>query len=348
MRASRSSQTAILTAVLVLAVIHPASAAVDNANILNNVINLYRTASANWAGVIQDAATRLFWSLAVISLVWTFGTMALRKADIGEFFAEFIRFIVFTGFYLWLLTNGPQFASSIMNSMAQLGTQAGGNPSSPSGIVDTGFSIMQQYFDAANACSWTQYGLSVMLFFIGILIVVALALVAINLVLLQVAAWFLAYAGIFYLGFGGSRWTSEFSIGYFKTVVNIGVQLLALILIAALGNTFMQNLTTQMANDTATLQDGVVVLISAMLLVALSLKIPPLLGGIITGVHHAGNIATVGAASVAQFIWSLNRMSDSFVSGSNGSRGGGATSSVREAVSKGTNQQGTKARPPSP
>jgi type IV secretory pathway TrbL component len=68
---------------------------------------------------------------------------------------------------------------------------------------------------------------------------------------------------------------------------------LALILIAALGNTFMQNLTTQMANDTATLQDGVVVLISAMLLVALSLKIPLLLGGIITGVHHAGNIATV-------------------------------------------------------
>ena len=131
-------------------------------------------------------------------------------------------------------------------------------------------------------------------------------------------------------------------------MVNIGVQLLALILIAALGNTFMQNLTTQMANDTATLQDGVVVLISAMLLVALSLKIPPLLGGIITGVHHAGNIATVGAASVAQFIWSLNRMSDSFASGSNGSRGGGATSSVREAVSKGTNQQGTKARLPSP
>jgi type IV secretory pathway TrbL component len=107
LRVSRSSQTAVLTAVLVFAVIHPASAAVDNANILNNVINLYRTASAHWAGVIQDAATRLFWSLAAISIVWTFGTMALRKADIGEFFAEFIRFIVFTGFYLWLLTNGP-------------------------------------------------------------------------------------------------------------------------------------------------------------------------------------------------------------------------------------------------
>jgi type IV secretion system protein TrbL len=189
---------------------------VDNANTLNNVVDLYRTASAEWAVAIEDAATRLFWSLAVISMVWTFGIMALRKADIGEFFVEFIRFIVFTGFYFWLLTNGPHFASSIIKSMTQLATQAGGVPGSPSGIVDTGFSIMHQYFDAANACSWTQYGLSVMLFFIGILIVVALALIAINVVLLKVAAWFLAYAGILYLGFGGARWTSDFSIGYFK------------------------------------------------------------------------------------------------------------------------------------
>ena len=33
--------------------------------------------------------------------------MALRKADLAEFFAEFCRFILFFGFYLWLLRNGP-------------------------------------------------------------------------------------------------------------------------------------------------------------------------------------------------------------------------------------------------
>ncbi|MFX9799532.1 type IV secretion system protein, partial [Acinetobacter baumannii] len=78
-----------------------------------------------------------------ISLVFTFGFMALRKADIGEFFAEFIRFILFFGFFLWLLRYGPTFANSIIQSLARLGEQASGVASvTPSGIVDIGFMIL--------------------------------------------------------------------------------------------------------------------------------------------------------------------------------------------------------------
>jgi type IV secretion system protein TrbL len=50
-------------------------------------------------------------------MVWTFGMMLLRKADIGDFFAEFTRFIIFTGFYFWLLTNavsGHNIAGTII------------------------------------------------------------------------------------------------------------------------------------------------------------------------------------------------------------------------------------------
>ena len=67
-----------------------------------------KTNASLWASIIESVATRLFWTLALISMVWTFGMMALRKADIGEFFAELIRFTVFTGFFWWLLINGPE------------------------------------------------------------------------------------------------------------------------------------------------------------------------------------------------------------------------------------------------
>jgi type IV secretory pathway TrbL component len=40
----------------------------------------------------MDHASWLSWALVVISMVWTFGMMALRKADI----AEFVRFIITT------------------------------------------------------------------------------------------------------------------------------------------------------------------------------------------------------------------------------------------------------------
>ena len=83
-----------------------AHAAIDNAGVFDSVLDRYQAAASGWAGVITTAATWLFWTLVVISMVWTFGMMALRKADIGEFFAEFVRFTIFTGFFWWALTNG--------------------------------------------------------------------------------------------------------------------------------------------------------------------------------------------------------------------------------------------------
>lgn len=106
-----------------------AQAAIDNAGVLDNVLNRYSAAASGWAGFITARATWLFWTLAVISMVWTFGFMALRKADIGEFYAEFIRFTIFTGFFWWLLTNGPNFATDIMSSLRTIAGSASGTGS---------------------------------------------------------------------------------------------------------------------------------------------------------------------------------------------------------------------------
>ncbi len=106
-------------------------------------------------GSSPTAATWLFWTLVVISMVWTFGMMALRKADIGQFFAEFVRFTIFTGFFWWALTNGPNFASSIYASLRQLAGNATGlgNALSPSGIVDVGFAIFDKVMDQSSVWS---------------------------------------------------------------------------------------------------------------------------------------------------------------------------------------------------
>lgn len=103
---SRQTATILLCVALSLASFE-ASAAIDNSGILDQVLARYYAAASTWGGVISAAASRLFWSLATISMVWTFGQLALRKADIAEFFGEFIKFTVFTGFFWWLLMNGP-------------------------------------------------------------------------------------------------------------------------------------------------------------------------------------------------------------------------------------------------
>jgi len=65
-------------------------------------------------------------------------------------------------------------------------------------------------------------------------ILIILALIGINMVLLLVSDWILAYAGTFFLGFGGSLWTSEIAINYYKTVFGVAVSLFAMVLLVGI------------------------------------------------------------------------------------------------------------------
>jgi type IV secretion system protein TrbL len=103
-----------------------AAAAINNAGVLDNVLARYQAQATTWGATVLAHATFLFWALATISMVWTMGLMILRRADLGEFYAEFIRFIVFTGLFWWLLSNGPAMAVSVINSLRQIGGEATG------------------------------------------------------------------------------------------------------------------------------------------------------------------------------------------------------------------------------
>jgi len=62
-----------------------ASAQLTNQGMLDQVVMGFATRATAWQTVVMDAAMYLFWTLGTISLVITFGFMALRKADIGDF-----------------------------------------------------------------------------------------------------------------------------------------------------------------------------------------------------------------------------------------------------------------------
>ena len=61
-----------------------AQAEINNAGVLDNVLARYAAAASAWAGVITARASFLFWTLAVISMVWTFGMLALRRASMPK------------------------------------------------------------------------------------------------------------------------------------------------------------------------------------------------------------------------------------------------------------------------
>jgi len=176
-----------------------ASAALETSGVLNDVGTRFLNERSTWGAKITEYATWLFWTLVVISMVWTFGMMALRKADIGEFFAEFVRFTIFTGFFWWLLINGPNYAMDIINSLRTIGAEAAGLPRelNPSTPISIAFDIIAK---AAKSYSVTSPIDNLSIFLTTLAILACMAVVAANVLLALVTAWVLAYAGVFVLG----------------------------------------------------------------------------------------------------------------------------------------------------
>lgn len=282
--------------------------------VLNDVTNRFYTQSAAWGTVITGYASWLFWVLVTISMVWTFGMMALRKADIGELFAEFVKFTITTGFFWWLLSNGPAMAVSIITSMQEIGARSAGgaiglDSLTPSSPISLGLNIVKKAF---AALSWVHPIDNLAIVIVSAIILLCLCVVAANILIVLVNAWVMAYAGIFILGFGGSRWTSDMAIGYFKAMLGVGMELMTMTLLVGIAisvvNGFYANL------DGSSLYELMIVLCVCAVLALLINKIPARLAGLAGGGSGAGvgvgtfmggmamaasAVATGGAAAVA-------------------------------------------------
>jgi type IV secretion system protein TrbL len=274
-----------------------------NQSVLDQVVYKFWTKVKAWQNIIQGAAERLFWTLVMISMVWTFGMMLLRKADIGDFFAEFTRFIIFTGFYFWLLTNavsGHNIAGTIIDSMQQLGGTAAGLPSGSShtSIVNTGILIWNQSINNLNILDPID---SLIGLIMSLIILIILTVIAVNMLLLLISSWVLMYAGIFLLGFGGARWTSDIAINYFKTVLGVGIQLFVMLLIVGIGSDLLSSFYAKMGKNVMNYEELAVMLIFTIAFFVLISRLPPLLAGIITG-SSIGSSAGIGSYSAGNFM----------------------------------------------
>ena len=260
---------------------HAAESRMDSADLFDGILTMFNTTAHTWSHTILNYASWMFWVLALISMVWTFGFMALQKADIQEFFREMLKFIVTLGFFFWLLINGPSIASSIIESLRQLAASASGLSShiSPSSIVDVGFDIVSKAID--NSSIWSPAATTVGLIVAGIILVI-LTLVAMNMLIILISGWIITYAGVFLLGFGGGRWTQDIAINYYRSILGIALQAFAMVLIIGIGKSFIDQYYALMSKDILLKEMFIMLAVSIVLLVLIN-KIPPMLAGLVHG-----------------------------------------------------------------
>jgi type IV secretory pathway TrbL component len=112
-----------------------------------------------------------------------------------------------------------------------------------------------------------------------------------------VSAWIVLYAGLIFLGFGGCRWTSDMAINYYRTVLGIGVSLMTMKLIVAIGVRYLHDLVASTSTTLDAAQLGII-MVAAIILAVISHRLPHIVAGMVVGGGHNGAIGGVGVMTL--------------------------------------------------
>lgn len=271
----------------------PATAHADlsNKGVLDDALQRFRRVAEGWGDASAQAAAAIFWSLAVVSLAWTMAELLLKRADAVEILNEFFRFVLFVSFWAFMLDHGPEHARMIVDAFYDLGNAtAHRNSTVPSDIVDVGFFFLGDVLQQSSILSPVDSAISILL---AICVLVTLTLVAANLLVVLVSCWFVAYGGLVILGFGSAKWTNDMARNYYRTMLSLGLEVFALILLVGAGEKMLMDYYQQLDGDVS-LQEQAAFLVVALLLRAMVNRVPQLVGGLVTG-SSAG--AAVGSGT---------------------------------------------------
>jgi P-type conjugative transfer protein TrbL len=320
---------------------------------IDQLLQKFSSAAKGWSAVILRAATSLFWLLAGISVSWTLITLIFKRADLLEIGAELVRFIMTTGLFFWMLTNGPQFAQAIIGSLWQLGGQAagGGNAIYPGDLITLGMQVM---LNSSAQLAWLMVAPAAGVPFVfAVVILILCALIAVNMILLLASAWVVLYAGVIFLGFGGCRWTSDIAINYYRTVLGVGVSLLVMQLVIGIGQQFLQGLVNT-AEAHPDIPGMATLMIATLIIAVLAHRLPSLVSNIAIGSGHHGGIGTLGFMSAVGAAMAASSIARSIAGaagpiGAVGAAGMAAGDKIMERISAATGGgNGNGSTPPVP
>src|SRR5438093_4394621 len=208
-----------------------------SSTILNDIVRDYESISAAWFTALFPIAQAVFWVLALIELVWAAMWWAVDREDGLGVLTALLRKVVAVGFFYALLLNGGTWIPAVVSGFRQAGASASSLPDlNPTGVFDQGLVLANAMLNAVEGLGLLE-GLfaSLVAALTALVVVVAFAIIAAQLLVALVESFIVIGAGILLLGFAGSRWTKFFTERYLSYVASVGVKLFVLYLIMGVG-----------------------------------------------------------------------------------------------------------------
>jgi type IV secretion system protein TrbL len=190
-----------------------------------------------WETNIFGYAKDLFALLAIIELGWTAALLVLEGAGLQTWVFRFIRSAMAILAFYTILLYGNQWFPAVISSFTQIGANAAGISSiSPTQVFVQGLKIAGTMMAAASDSGFLLHmgsGLTIIL--CALVILLCWALVTLSLILTWVESYVALSVAYIMLGMGGSRWTREYVSRYIGLVISVGLKILTLYCIIAVG-----------------------------------------------------------------------------------------------------------------
>lgn len=268
----------------------------SGAGTLTDVANAYKVTSAGWISTALGYAHHLFFALVAIELAWTAITYLVQRDSLSDFVSQLVLKLMGVFFFLALLQNAPKWIPDIIDSFSHAGaTIAGGVVLDPSTTFGQGLQLAKSMLGTINNPNFFTAMLAVLISVLcAIGVVVAFAVVAGQLMVTLIESYIVVSAGIFFLGFSGSRWTLPFSEKYVAYAISVGIKLFMLYLIVGLGQTLASQWSALFTPGVIAAPDIYIgVAGSALIFMLLGWQIPSLAASLMNG----SPLMTLGTAA---------------------------------------------------
>jgi type IV secretion system protein TrbL len=195
--------------------------------------------STVWFTSISPFAFEIFWALAGLEMAFLGWTLwrTWNGQDIRSVIFTATNKILMIGMFLALLMNAGTWMGAIINSFVQIGKAASGVPSiAPSVVLLQGFKIFGKLlWEAFKHGLMADIATAHALVFAGTVIIACFLVITIQFIIAKVQTFVALGAGVLFLGFGGSGYTSSYVERYFAYSFGAGIRLMMMYLLIGAG-----------------------------------------------------------------------------------------------------------------
>lgn len=283
-------------------------------NILDDIGQTYYNASSAWEASLFTIAKHMFLKLALLEILWFGIWWTIEKDDPRQFFTSLLRKIMGLLFFWAILLNFDTWIPAIIDGFSQAGQTAGGTGAlTPSTVLDRGMEVATKILSTSSAIGLVTGSSSLGKFLLAAIasltILLAFVVIAGQMLVTLIESYLVVNAGVLFLGFAGSRWTTTFSEKFLSYAVSVGVKLFVTYLIIGAGQSISSGWAATITSDMV-VSDYLSILGGAIVYMFLAWQIPALASSMLTGavsmtlgsaMATAGTMtaATIGAAGAA-------------------------------------------------